>query len=312
MLHEENEPRKRESLEYLRKNTALWYDVSMARSQKKFFNLDWQEPLPIRAVAGGWQISYGSDRRVRWDQLERHRIQSDGRPFVLWHLTLAGHCLWEAEGDSCTWSAGDLAVIPVPSPSEYRLPPSWHWETIWLRFEGEAMVQWAESWLHRYGYISSLSLKGSFVSQFKTLIQQGNDGRAHGSMEATKVSERVYGLMMALEREMVPRDDEPLMRAKALLSQLCGDPDFSIETLAEESGLSRAHFTRQFKLSFGTTPKQYLVQQRMQLAQEWLTRGEDSVKKVAEACGYRHDSLFIATFKKFYGCTPREWLQRQA
>ena len=78
----------------------------------------------------------------------------------------------------------------------------------------------------------------------------------------------------------------------------------SARELAELSGRSVSSFNREFKILYGVTPKQWLIEQRLTRAHSLLSTDKWSVTNAAMAVGYSNVSHFIAAFKKMYGITP--------
>jgi len=82
--------------------------------------------------------------------------------------------------------------------------------------------------------------------------------------------------------------------------------------LAAIAGLSVFHFARQFKQSAGVTPHHYLVQRRVERAQDMLARTDLSLPEIALAAGFSDQSHLARHFRQMLGTTPREfrWSQR--
>ncbi len=82
--------------------------------------------------------------------------------------------------------------------------------------------------------------------------------------------------------------------------------------LAAIAGLSVFHFARQFKQSVGVAPHHYLVQRRVERAQEMLARTNLSLSEIALAAGFSDQSHLARHFRQMLGTTPREfrWSQR--
>jgi len=82
--------------------------------------------------------------------------------------------------------------------------------------------------------------------------------------------------------------------------------------LASIAGLSVFHFARQFKQSAGVTPHSYLVQRRVERAQDLLARTDLALSEIAVAAGFSDQSHLARHFRQMLGTTPREfrWSQR--
>jgi AraC-like DNA-binding protein len=85
--------------------------------------------------------------------------------------------------------------------------------------------------------------------------------------------------------------------------------DWSIASLAKQSGLSRSVFAERFGRFTGEAPMHYVGRWRMQLAARLLAAGE-SIGAVAAEVGYDSEAAFQRAFKKFVGTTPGQWRKR--
>jgi AraC family transcriptional regulator len=87
--------------------------------------------------------------------------------------------------------------------------------------------------------------------------------------------------------------------------------DISLDRLAEESGYSRAHFLRMFRVATGITPHQYVLDVRLTHAQEWLRRKGSNLADVAAVCGFSSQSHMTSVFRRRLGVTPAEFRRSQ-
>lgn len=81
----------------------------------------------------------------------------------------------------------------------------------------------------------------------------------------------------------------------------------SLSSIARSVHLSQFHFHRKFAELIGMTPKQYLLECQIARAQTLLAAGGVELSKVAEQCGFAHQSHFTSRFKQATGMTPTRW-----
>lgn len=79
----------------------------------------------------------------------------------------------------------------------------------------------------------------------------------------------------------------------------------SLQELADEVGLSRAHFAKAFRQSTGLSPHRYLTNRRISVAQERLASSDDPLAEIALACGFSSQAHFTEYFRRATGQTPR-------
>jgi AraC-like DNA-binding protein len=86
----------------------------------------------------------------------------------------------------------------------------------------------------------------------------------------------------------------------------------SVEAMAQRSSLSPSRFNAKFKKRFGVPPHRYLLDMRIQHAQELLTTTILSQEEIAEYCGFADIHHFSKTFKRKVGLTPGAWRERRS
>ncbi|MDI1260001.1 AraC family transcriptional regulator [Aquabacterium sp.] len=102
--------------------------------------------------------------------------------------------------------------------------------------------------------------------------------------------------------------DPRLARALVAVHDHPGQP-WSLESLAQEAGMSRTSFAARFKSMVGTTPGDYLANWRMTLTQTGLRQGKP-VKLLASDLGYANASALSRVFGQRMGMSPRQWLMQ--
>ena len=82
---------------------------------------------------------------------------------------------------------------------------------------------------------------------------------------------------------------------------------WTLQELAERTGMSRSTFALRFKETVGSSPMEYVTRWRMLLAGDRLESTADSISAIAMSLGYESESAFSTAFKRVMGCSPRHY-----
>ena len=97
--------------------------------------------------------------------------------------------------------------------------------------------------------------------------------------------------------------DRHLLRAKDLADARYFDP-LDVDDLACAAGLSRAHFSREFRAAFGESPHAYLLTRRLERAAALLRTTDHSVADICFSVGLQSVGSFTTSFTRTYGRSP--------
>ena len=113
-------------------------------------------------------------------------------------------------------------------------------------------------------------------------------------------------------RELAGGSDGVLPRRKLhtvieyIMENLEGSP--TLEQMAAVAQLSPYHFARQFKATTRLAPYQYVIERRVERAQQLLRiNGELSLAEIAVLAGFSDQSHLTSLFKRITGVTPRQF-----
>jgi AraC-like DNA-binding protein len=94
-----------------------------------------------------------------------------------------------------------------------------------------------------------------------------------------------------------------LLRAKDLADAHYFEA-LDVDDLASAAGLSRAHFSREFRRVFGESPHAYLITRRLERAAALLRTTDRSVVDICLSVGLRSVGSFTTTFTRTFGMSP--------
>jgi AraC-like DNA-binding protein len=97
-----------------------------------------------------------------------------------------------------------------------------------------------------------------------------------------------------------------LLRAKDLADHRYTEA-LEVEDMARAAGLSRAHFSREFKGAFGVSPHAYLLTRRLERAAALLCTTDHTIVEICLEVGLQSVGSFTTSFKRAYGKTPAEY-----
>jgi transcriptional regulator GlxA family with amidase domain len=82
------------------------------------------------------------------------------------------------------------------------------------------------------------------------------------------------------------------------------DEDLNVGRLADRAAMSERTFARRFRDETGTTPHNWVVAQRVALAESLLETGDYSIEQVAEQSGFSSATMLRHHFTRLRGTTP--------
>jgi AraC-like DNA-binding protein len=94
-----------------------------------------------------------------------------------------------------------------------------------------------------------------------------------------------------------------LLRAKDLADARYFEP-LGVDDLAGAAGLSRAHFSREFRRAFGEAPHAYLLTRRLERAAALLRSTDRSVMEICLSVGLRSVGSFTTSFTRTFRMSP--------
>jgi AraC family transcriptional regulator len=150
------------------------------------------------------------------------------------------------------------------------------------------------------------------------LIHADDFGGAFGQCYADSVGLAIVARLLGRHSDRAPSRSDTrgsglskwrLKRATDYVAAHLSEP-ISLAQIAASAGLTRMHFAAQFKATTGMRPHEYLIQQRIQRAQELLVASCMPLAEVALEVGFKSQAHFTTVFAKVVGQTPNVWRQQ--
>lgn len=106
-------------------------------------------------------------------------------------------------------------------------------------------------------------------------------------------------------------NDQLMERIMKCLNENLSDPEFNVEHLIKEVGISRAHLHRKMKEITGISTGEFIRNLRLEQAARLIKEGSVNVTQVAYAVGFSNQAHFSTVFKKHFGVPPSEYAEKK-
>ena len=119
-----------------------------------------------------------------------------------------------------------------------------------------------------------------------------------------KIFSVFYDMLHALSSLNIPPEVETAIR---FIKSNYHNPSLTNAMIANECNISEVYFRKLFVKHFGISPKQYIIDIRIQKAKQLLSEGITKISSISEEAGFSNPYHFSRLFKEHTGRTPSEY-----
>lgn len=100
-------------------------------------------------------------------------------------------------------------------------------------------------------------------------------------------------------------------RVKNYIEERISNP-IALDELAQEAKLSTSYFSAAFKVTFGISPHNYVVERRVEFAKHRMLNSDAPLCEIALDCGLADQAHLSRIFRRVTGTTPSAWRRYMA
>ena len=117
--------------------------------------------------------------------------------------------------------------------------------------------------------------------------------------------------VMPSEISITSTDEKLIQKALETVEKSISNPDFSVEELSRELGMSRVHLYKKLLSITGNTPIEFIRSIRLKRAAQLLSKSQMRVSEIAYQVGFNNPKYFSKYFKAEFGKLPSEYAESQ-
>lgn len=153
-----------------------------------------------------------------------------------------------------------------------------------------------------------------YIRIYKSLILTSYPLKENRKQQITLINELFYLINADICLKATQKEEEQIslvIRESCQYISINFEKNISLTDLARAAHLSPNYFLKLFKNQTGLTPKEYILQVRLNNARFLLSNTNIKISAIASDCGFNDTSYFSMFFKKRFGLTPAEYRQCQ-
>ena len=217
-----------------------------------------------------------------------------------------GCCYVTVNGETKTAPAGSVVVFLPKQPQDYRFYKADKSVSYYLHFSGTACEDIFRdmgldgSNIYRIGKSITLEkLLNTLIDEYRQQIKFSKY--------------RMSGLLLDI-LSLIGRKNSNMLYGNPDINQkfaeICSlmaknySKDMTVKDYADMCNLSESRFSHRFSEIIGTSPKQYIINLRIDAAKELLINSDMSVLQIGETVGFLTQNYFSRIFKKQTGFSP--------
>ena len=111
--------------------------------------------------------------------------------------------------------------------------------------------------------------------------------------------------------EVKGNNDALMERIMRYVNENLSNPDYNVEQLTEDVGISRAQLHRKMKEITGVSTAEFIRNLRIEQAARLIREKKVNVTQVAYSVGFSNQAHFSTVFKRYFGMSPSEYAEVQ-
>lgn len=247
--------------------------------------------------------------------LPSHSYGPTIRSEYLIHYIIDGEGVYTARGKTYHLKKHDGFLILPGEVTSYEANPKNPWTYIWIAINGLK----AEHYLN-YAHLNEQHLIFTCLDETQLLDYHNQMLELNQYNYANEL--KLQGLTYQFLSCLASHNQKPALTCKASASEVYLEKslqyihnnfatELKVTDIANFIGINRSYLTHIFKEKLKTSPKEYLLNFRLERACQLLIKTDLPITQIAKGVGYQDPFTFSKIFRKYIGCSPSSYRQNK-
>ncbi|MBP1907537.1 YesN/AraC family two-component response regulator [Paenibacillus turicensis] len=161
----------------------------------------------------------------------------------------------------------------------------------------------------QYGKLASVEKMIVLMKQLQDCVREYNEQTLNDYMTTTilcELNNQVWALSKEHNQRSQRKQDQLYNDIVDYIKWSRSEP-LKVSQIAQHFNYNEKYLSQLFRQKSGITLKQYMLEQKMELAKFLLTDTNQNINEIAAQLGYTDSHNFMKSFKKIVGLTPTEF-----
>lgn len=234
----------------------------------------------------------------------RYRVSRTNNDMFIFEYILSGSGYIETNGETFEVTAGDVYIIEPGQDHTYYSNPKNPFKKIWINFFSDIFSD----------IFKSFGLSGKTVFKNSDTLDLFNE-----ILNIRKISNfsddicyEIAPIIFKILCNLAVNSNKLVTVSKTakLTKEYVDNAIYSnttIEDIANELNLSKAHIIREFTKNYGISPYNYLIEQKIATAKKMLILHNMNIGEISCLLGFEDTNYFSKLFKKKTGVSPLQY-----
>ena len=234
----------------------------------------------------------------------KYRVSRTNNDMFIFEYILSGSGYIEVNGEKFKVSTNDVYIIEPGQDHTYYSDPKNPFKKIWINFYSEIFKEIFNS----FGLSGKTVFKNSETLELFEQIQNLKKVSNFSDDLCYEIAPILFKILCKLA--MNSNTLITVSKTAKLTKKYIDDniyTNISIEDIADNLKLSKAHIIRDFTKNYGISPYNYIIEQKIALAKKMLVLHNMNITEISNQLGFEDTNYFSKFFKKKTGISPSQY-----